>query len=94
MYFWRVSLFVIAPYAFLVTATMGMLARKRELVIAVAACLTISTTAVITELYKARNATSQAIFWGLEAWTAMFFVSAVFAALALPLARMRITNRR
>jgi hypothetical protein len=94
MHFWRVSVFVIAPYAFAFTLVMGMVARGREMVIALVAAFTISTVAAGVELYAGRNQGIEFVWNVLAGWAAFFFVASIFAALAVPFARMRIALRR
>lgn len=85
---------ILLSYPFGCTLVMGLLAGRRQVVISLAACSTISTTLTAVELFRAGRFDPTFVFLkAFPAWIALFFVSGVCAAVALPLTLVRYRAR-
>ena len=82
-------------YPFVCTLVMGRVAGRKQVIIALTACASFVTTWV--GIGVARHGRSDPGFVFSQAfpfWVAEFLIASICAALALPLAMMRITLRR
>jgi hypothetical protein len=85
------SLLVFAGYSFGCSVAMGLLARPRQVAIALAACITISGTMTAIKLMRSgRTGASLDLYELIVGWIALFILSAVCAAAAIPLTMIRV----
>ena len=92
---WWQSAVIFYGFPFAFTLLMGRVAGTKQVIIALAACGSLITTCIGIEM--ARHGRSNPTFVFAEvfaAWAALFILTAPAAALALPLAMVRITLRR